>query len=245
VIAAITAGGRVEDQLAAAMGTSVKALAPLGDRRLIDAAIDAARGVGARHVAVIGGDAVREHCGTRVDDVIAESADGRENIRKAIERGANEPLLLLASDMPFVSADALGAFLERGRASDIALPLANAAAYLAAYPGAPPHLTNVGGERVANGSVVYFGPGVAPRVLDSAQALFAARKSLARMAALLGPALLLRFAVRRLRIEHVERRAHALFGVHARAIRDASPALCFDVDTIDDYRYALEHTGRT
>jgi molybdopterin-guanine dinucleotide biosynthesis protein A len=244
MIAAITAGGRVAGDLAEAMGTSVKALAPFGERTLVDAAIDAARANGARRIAVIGGDAIRDHCGARVDDVIPESADGRENIRKAIERGAHEPLLLLASDMPFVSASALADFLERGRGADIALPLASAEAYLSAYPGAPPHLTNVGGERVANGSVVYFGPGVAPRVLDSAQALFAARKSLARMAALLGPALLLRFAFRRLRIEHVERRAHAVFGVDARAVRDASPALCFDVDSIEDYRYALEYRER-
>jgi CTP:molybdopterin cytidylyltransferase MocA len=243
MIAAITAGGRVEGDLAEAFGTPVKALAPFRGGALVDAAIASARACGARRVAVIGGDAVRRHCGARVDEVVPESADGRENIRKAIETGAGEALLLMTSDMPFVTADALAAFLDAAAGGDVALPLATADAYERAYPGAPPHVTKLGRERVANGSVVYFGPGVAPRALDAAQKLFAARKSLVRMAALLGPALLARFALGTLRIEHVEHRARTLLGVEARAVRDASPALCFDVDTLADYRYALAYAG--
>jgi hypothetical protein len=50
--------------------------------------------------------------------------------------------------------------------------------------------------------------------------------------------LLLRFLLRRLQIADVERRARTALGVDAVAVRDSSPALCFDVDTLDDYRYA-------
>jgi CTP:molybdopterin cytidylyltransferase MocA len=241
MIAAITAGGRVSGALEAAIGTPVKALAPFGRGTLLDAAIDAARAVGATRVAVIGGDDVRAACGDRVDEVIADAADGRENIRKAIETGAHEPLLLMTSDMPFVSADALGDFLARIGTADIALPLASASDYERTYPGAPPHVTRVGRERIANGSVVFFAGGVAPRALDAAQRLFEARKSLVRMAALLGPRLLVRFALGRLRIDEIEARARGLLDVDARAVRNAAPSLCFDVDTAEDYRYALAH----
>lgn len=241
MIAAITAGGRVEGRLASEIGTDVKALAPFGGGKLVDASITAARLAGAQRIAVIGGRAVRDHCSGRVDAVIDEASDGRENLRRAIELGAEEPLLLLTSDLPFVTGDATHEFLERARRSDVALPLADESEYVRAYPGAPPHSTRVGNERVANGSVVYFGPGVAPRVLDTAQRLFAARKSLFAMASLLGPALLLRFLFNRLTIEDIERRAARLFGLRASAVRGASPSLCYDVDTYDDYRYAVEH----
>jgi CTP:molybdopterin cytidylyltransferase MocA len=244
MIVAITAGGRVEGELAALIGTTVKALAPFDGGTLIDAAVASARANGARRIVVIGGDAVAAHCGGDVDEVVPESPDGRENIRKAISKGAGEALLLMTSDMPFVSAPALAAFLERAVAADVALPLASAEAYEAAYPGAPPHVTRLGNERIANGSVVYFGPGVAPRVLDPARKLFAARKNLLRMALLLGPPLLVRFACGRLEIEHVEARARALLGIDARAVRDSAPELCFDVDTTADYRYALAHRDR-
>jgi len=241
MIAAITAGGRVSGDLAAAIGTTVKALAPFGEGTLLDVAIDAARASGAGRVAVIGGDEVRAACAGRVDEVIAESQDGRENIRKAIETGADEPLLLMTSDMPFVSAVGVGDFLARIGNAGIALPLATADDYERAYPGAPPHVTRVGRERIANGSIVFFAGGVAPRALDAAQRLFEARKSLVRMAALLGPRLLLRFALGQLRIDEIEARARGLLDVDARAVRNAAPSLCFDVDTAEDYRYALAH----
>ena len=244
MIAAITAGGRVEGEFARALGTTVKALAPIGGSTPLEAAISVARAAGASRVVVIGGDEVRERAGSLADDVIAESADGRENLRRAIGTSADVPFLLLASDMPFLRDDAVRAFVERARETDLALPLASADAYERAYPGAPPHTTRIGRERIANGSLVYFGAGVAPRVLDVSERFFAARKSLVRMAMLLGPALLARFVTRTLTIDHIEARAARLFGIRARAIRDGDPCLCFDIDTIEDYRYACERAGR-
>jgi GTP:adenosylcobinamide-phosphate guanylyltransferase len=239
MIAVITAGGRVGGSFAEAIGTEVKALAPIGARTLIDAAIDAARAAGAERISIVGGDAVRTHCGGRVDEIIAEDAEGHENLRRAICAAVDRPLLLMTSDLPFIEGDALGAFVRAARGADVALPLASEAAYAAAYPGAPSHVTSIGRERVVNGSVAFFAPGVGERVLPAAQRLFDARKSLWRMALLLGPRLVTLFALRRLQIEDVEHRAAATLGVRALAIRNASPALCYDVDTLEDYRYAI------
>lgn len=244
MIAAITAGGRPGDPFARALGVPTKALASVSAITMLDRAIDAVRATGARRIVVIGGEAVRAHCGSRVDDVIDEAPDGRENIRRAMACGTSEPLLLSSSDMPFVTPSAMADFVENARACDLALPLAEANAYEATFPGAPPHVTRLGRERIANGNVVYFGAGIAPRALDASQRFFDARKSLVRMAGLLGPGLLLRFATRRLRIAHVEARGSALLGCAVRAIRNASPTLCFDIDSIDDYRYAIDYAAR-
>jgi len=244
MIAVITAGGRVDGRFAEMLGTDVKALARVGGRTLLDAALEAARGAGAERISVVGGAEIRERCGSRVDEVIAEDAEGRENLRRAICSAVARPLLLMTSDMPFVDTEALCGFVARVRDADVALPLASEAAYEAAYPGAPPHVTAIGNERVANGNVVFFAPGIGERVLPVAQRLFDARKSLWRMAAMLGPALLVRYAAGRLRIEDVERRAIRILGVRACAIRDSAPSLCFDVDTLEDYRYATERATR-
>lgn len=244
MIAAITAGGRADDVLARELGVSVKALATVGGTTLLARAIDSARASGARRVVIIGGADVRAHCAAHVDDVIEESLDGCENVRRAIATTEGDPLLLLSSDLPFVSGSALGAFLERARSCDLALPLAEAADYERTYPGAPPHLTRLGADRVANGSVVFFGAGVAPHALPLAQRLFDARKSLTRMAFFLGPLLLARFVTGSLRIQHIEARGKALLGLEVRAIRNAAPELCFDIDTVADYRYAREYAAR-
>lgn len=244
MIAAITAGGRVDDPFARDLGVSAKALASVSGVTLLDRAIDAARAAGARRVVVIGGTEVRAHCGARVDAVVAESPDGRENVRRAMERCEDEPLLLCSSDMPFVTGDGLADFVARARGFELALPLAEADDYERTYPGAPPHVTQLGTDRVANGNVVYFAAGVAPRALVASQRFFDARKSAIRMATLLGPALLLRFATKRLRVEHVEARGREILGVDVRAVRNASPGLCFDIDTLADYRYAVAFAAR-
>lgn len=244
VIAAITAGGRSDDPFARALGVSVKALAVVDGTTLLARSIAAARGCGAERIAVIGNDDVRRACEREVDVVIAEGLDGRENIRRAIGTARDRPLLLMTSDMPFVTAEATRDFVDRARGYDVALPLAEAADYLAAYPDAPDHITAIGRDRVANGSVVYFAGGVAPQALEVAGRLFDARKSLWRMAALLGPRLLLRFATGTLRIEHVEALGRSLMGLDVRAIRNASPALCYDIDSQADLDYARAFAER-
>lgn len=239
MIAVITAGGRVSGALAEAMGTDVKALAPIGPRTLIDAAIEAARGIGVERISVVGGDDVRKHCARLVDEVIPEDAVGHENLRRAIVSAENSQLLLMTSDLPFIQDESLGAFVRAARGADVALPLATEREYNALYAGAPAHATRIGRECVVNGGVALFAAGVGARVLPAAQRLFDARKSLWQMAALLGPRLLFRFALGRLQIDDVEHRAAETLGVRALAIRNSSPTLCFDVDTLEDYRYAI------
>ncbi len=244
MIAVVTAGGRVDGALAEALGTNVKALATFGERSLLQTALLAAGAAGARRLLVVGGPEVKAHCAAEVDGVLDEAGEGRENVRRAMLAVDDEELLLLTSDMPFVDAPALLQFIAAAAGADVALPVASGAEYEAAFPGAPPHVTNLGGERIANGNVVYFAAGATGRVLPIAQQLFDARKSLWRMAALLGPALLTKFALRRLHIGDVEARAQQKFGVRARACRDLSPSLCFDIDTYADYQYARERLAR-
>jgi hypothetical protein len=147
-------------------------------------------------------------------------------------------VLYATSDLPFVRARDLTKFLAACDACDLALPLATAAAYEAAYPGASAHVTALAGERVANGSVFFIGRRARVPVRIVAGRFFDARKSAFGMARLLGPRLLVRFLTRRLRIADVEQRAAAVLGVRAAAVRDAAPGLCYDIDTAADYRYA-------
>ena len=241
--AAITAGGRVDGAFAERIGTDVKALAPWKDGKLIDASISAARAAGAKRIAVVGSREVHEHCAGRIDEAIDERPTGEANLRGALASARGNALLFLTSDMPFVDPPSLGDFLERARGADAAMPLAEPDAYAAAFPGAPEHMTKIGSERVAGGSAFYFGAGAAPRVEAIATRLFSVRKSIWGMALLLGPALLLRFVLGQLLIADVERRAQRVFGLQARAIRNAAPQLCYDVDTLEEYEYAVGRLG--
>ncbi|MFN2529372.1 MAG: NTP transferase domain-containing protein [Candidatus Baltobacteraceae bacterium] len=238
--AVITAGGRVTGDFALEIGTPVKALAPIGGSSLLDRAVAAAREAGATRIAVVGGDEVRAS-GAKVDFFIHEAPTGAQNVHLALSAYGDEAVMYLTSDLPFISGAHVRAFMERTPVGSLGVPLAAAGDYERRFPRAPEHATTIGRERISNGSVFLI-PAGAARVIDSmAQRLFSARKDLARMAVMLGPSLLLKFALRRLTIADVERKAASLLGFSAFAVRDCAPELCFDIDTIEDYRYALEH----
>ena len=235
--AVVTAGGRVTGAFAEAIGTPVKALAPYGSGVLIEGVLAAIAGAGIADVAVIGDASV----GARVGGarLIPADADGATNVARALDAWpAGDDLLFATSDLPFASAGDLRGFLDACAAHELALPLAGGAAYEAAYPGAPPHVTTLGGERVANGSVFFIHASARAAVRSVAGDFFGARKSALGMARLLGSALLMRYLVRQLRIAAVERRAERVLGVRAAAIRDCAPGLSYDIDTLEDYRYA-------
>jgi hypothetical protein len=236
--AVITAGGRVGPEFAAAIGTDIKALAPLGDGRLIDSAIRAARALDVEAIAVVGGPEVHAYCAGRVDLVVDAAEDGVENIRRALTAFDFERLLYLTSDIPFVDGPGLADFIARSDGGAVTMALGDANVYDAAFPGAPPHTVTLGKERLANGSVFAISRPALEPLERVAGRFFRARKSLPRLALLLGPALCIRFATKRLSLAAVETRAQRLLGVSARAIRDCSPGLCYDVDDLADWAYA-------
>jgi CTP:molybdopterin cytidylyltransferase MocA len=240
--AVITAGGRIDGEYAHIAGTTVKALAPVRGVTMLNRAIAAAREAGATRVAVVGGDAVRSACEDAVDRVVDESESGAENLRRALRAWPdNEALLYLTSDLPYIGGACLRAFLNRVPDGAIAMAVAESDAYAKRFPDAPPFGISLGGLRIVNGGAFALPPGAAPRVEDVAMRFFDARKSNAAMARLLGPALLLRFAFRRLTIAALENHAHRMLGIETRALRECGPELCFDADNVADYNYACQH----
>jgi len=235
--AVITAGGRVKPPLSMKIGTTVKALAVVGGTTMLERAIAAARKAGAQRVAVVGGDEVRAACGALIDRFIAEGTTGAENVQRALSVFTGD-LLYLTSDLPFLSGSALNEFVTRVPRGTIAMPLADARAYERRFPHAPTHATVIGDERLANGSAFFIPAGAAPKIAAVAQRLFNARKSLFAMATLLGPRVLVKFALHRLSIADIESRAARALGVPALAVRDCAPELCYDIDDLEDYEYA-------
>jgi GTP:adenosylcobinamide-phosphate guanylyltransferase len=236
--AVITAGGRVDGEYAREAGTTIKALARVRGVSMLERAIGAARGAGATHITVVGGSEVRAACVPGVESIIDESDDGSENMLRALQAGGNGALLYLTSDLPFITAGALQSFVGAVPPGTLGMPIASIAAFERRFPAAPPFGITLGRERVVNGGVFVLPPGGAARLTELAPAFFAARKSPWAMAGLLGPSLLLRFALRRLGVAELEAQARDRLGFPARAIRDCSPELCYDADKVQEYRYA-------
>lgn len=239
----MTAGGRIAGTYADECGTTVKALVEIRGRSMLARTIDAASGAGATQIAVVGGDAVRAACGASVDVVIGEGESGSENLLRALRIWpGDEPLLLLTTDLPYANAEALRAFLDAAPDDALAMPLTTPALFDARFPGAPLVGITLGGERVVNGGAFLFPPGVAERAAGIATRFFDARKSPWAMASVLGLSLAFRFATKRLTVAALEEEAPRRFGVPIKAVRACAPELCFDADTIEDYRYVVTHS---
>jgi CTP:molybdopterin cytidylyltransferase MocA len=238
VRAVITAGGLVEGPFAAAIGSAVKALAPLGSRTLLDVVLDACEGAGIDGVAVIGGAEVRAHLAGRDVRVVEAALDGGTNVLRALDAWPGERFVYLTSDMPFANAGGVRDLIARSADLALAMALADVQAYEARFPGAPGHSVALGGERVANGNAFVVAPSAVVPARTMATKFFDARKSLLKLALLLGPSMCLRFATKRLSIADLEAYGRRRLGVAVGALRGCDPGLCYDVDTLEDYEYA-------
>ncbi len=236
--AVVTAGGTVDGPFAAALGTPVKALAPFGAGTLLDVALAACADAGIDGVAVVGGPEVRAHLAGRDVRVIDAAEDGGANVLRALAAWPGERFVYLTSDLPFANGASLADLVRRSAGYALAMGLANDAAYVARFPGAPEHGVALGRERVVNACAFVIRPEAADPIRDFALRAFAARKSLVALARLLGPGLALRFALRQLRVEHVEAYAGRELGLPVGAVRGCDPGLCYDVDTLAEYEYA-------
>jgi CTP:molybdopterin cytidylyltransferase MocA len=242
--AVVTAGGRVDAEFANAIGTQVKALAPFAGSTFLRLTIRALRGIGVDRIAVIGGIEVSAAIRHEVDAIIAESASGAENLVRALYAwGEQTPLLYLTSDMPFITSQVLRDFMNAVPDETLAVPLTEWSQFAERFPAAPPFGVTLAGEKVVNGGAFAIPANCAARIEKFAVKFFEARKELWRMARLAGPELMLKFIFRRLDVAALESQARRLLGISAKAIRNAPAELAYDVDTLEEYRYALAHAG--
>ena len=239
--AVITAGAPIDGDYAARAGTTLKALAPVRGRTMLDRTIDALRSCGITQIAVVGNDAVRQACDDAVR-MIPDAGSGEGNVRGALDAWPDDaPLLYLTCDMPYVDERSLRWMLDRIEPRALSMPLTEHADFALRFPGAPPFGVTLAGERVINGGVFHVPRGSRARIRSLAAAMFEARKAPWKMASIAGPLVLLQFVFHRASVSMLEARASRVLGIDVSALRQAPPELAYDADSADEYGYAISH----
>ncbi len=242
--AVIPAGGTISDDYARVIGTPHRALAPVGPdgRPVMQIVVDALRESGfVGRIIGVAAPAVAERI-TYVDVWLSAGESGPENILRGLSQARqNTPALVCTSDLPLMTANSVTQFIAACRAeADITVGLVKADALNAMFPDAPPsrfvHLGDIG--PVTMGGLFQMRPDVLARNQSLLNAVFTARKSQARMAALLGPRLVWQFATRRLTLAAIVARAEHVLGCRVEVVLNTPPELAYDMDTADDYAYA-------
>lgn len=171
---------------------------------------------------------------------LAESAGGTffDGIKVGFEALAGvDRVLLVTCDMPLLSPAAVTDFSQQvlqTPEADLVYAMVDIACVREAYPNTmrtavrlrEGHYTAAGISAVSARFVEHSGPLL--------MAAFAARKSKVAMGRLLGWSFLARFALGRLAVEDIVRRAEELLDCRARAVALPYPECGFDVDSVRD-----------
>ncbi len=254
----LPAGGRIGGEFADEAGTEVKALIRLGGRTVLERTVVALRATRAMCGALSQSGRIR--CGKRADfvseartDVVLPEGDsGPENIFRALRYLRDNPaagagtadsrrVLIVTTDLPFLTADALRGFLLAcPKTADICLPVITREAFQKPFPDSVNQYVPLRDGHWTLGCAFLVNADALERSRASIERVFAARKSQLAMALLLGPVFVLRFLLLRLGVPDIERRCARILGCAAAAVHGCAPELAYDIDLPGDYRYAVE-----
>jgi CTP:molybdopterin cytidylyltransferase MocA len=239
----LPAGGRIGDGPA---GTEVKALLPIGGVPLLTRTLLALRATGrAGLIAVIGPPEVAPHAASLADVVLPESDSGAANILRGMEwvqaanSGAAARLLVLTTDLPFLTPEAIRGFLDACPPDrDICVPVLERKELRARFPGHHGRFVPLRDGAWAIGCAFLVNPEAMTGNQHLIRRVFAARRSQLGMARLLGPGFTVRFLARRLTLPQIEAKCLTMLGCSGAAVRGCAPELGFDIDYPADYAYA-------
>ena len=247
----LPAGGRVDDAFAAVAGTHIKALIEVGGASVLGRTIQALRGTGrVRRIVVTGPPEAQQAAQSLgADQTMPEGASGPENIYRGLEcltATGPEPerLLVVTTDLPFLSAEIVNRYLDLCPADkDFTVPLIAQREFQTRFPGSDATYVRLADGVWTTGCAYVIGVEALRRARPYIERVFENRKSKIGMARLLGPTFVFKWLTNRLRVPDIERKVSTLLGVQGAAVPHSPPELAFDIDYLEDYQYALAHGG--
>lgn len=230
--ALVLAGSRGgEDPVAAYGGAPHKALIQLEGRTLLNRVVTALRDAGAAEIAVVGSHpAVRTEAARLGVESLDEAAGPSLSAKAGVER-LGTPLVVTTADHALLRPEWITRFLaDVPSHTDVAALMAERAVVEAAAPGTKRTYLKLADGQWSGCNLFYLANHRALAVLDLWRRVEAERKRPWRMAGLLGPAMLLRYAAGRLSLAHAAERLGELAGVKAAIVPTPYGLAAVDVD---------------
>jgi GTP:adenosylcobinamide-phosphate guanylyltransferase len=159
------------------------------------------------------------------------------NLRTGLDQlSLEDRVLIVTSDIQMITGEIIDRFLSTCEEleADFYYPIIEKARTEERYPGAERTWVPLKGVTVTGGNLLLLEPDRVMQSLDLAEKFIGARKSPLRLASLLGPIFIVKFALRLLTVEEAERKMSALAGAQGRAVLTPDPEIGFDVDKPQD-----------
>jgi hypothetical protein len=161
--------------------------------------------------------------------------------------GGEAPVLVLAADIPLLTARAIGAFLDAALAldADIGYGIVPRDDMARAFPGVRKTVVRLREGMFTGGSLALIRPQAFSRARHAIERAVRARKSPLDLARLLGPGAVLGLLAGTLRLADLENRVAMLAGVRARAVICHYPEIGLDVDRAESLAAIRDRLGTT
>ena len=241
--AVVLAGGPQDDVALLQPGAPNKAFVEIGGVALVTRVLQALASarVIRRRIVVAPPSMRGDEALALADELRPDGVRISESLRNGVaglEPRAN--VLIVASDLPILSAESVLDFIERIERldADVVYGCVERSVHLARYPEVPHTWARMRDGTFCGGGMVGMKPRALPLLERFIERLGAARKDPFKLASLFGWQMLLRFAARRLTIQQAELRATKILGAPVRAAVSPYPETAVNVDRVSDVALA-------
>lgn len=256
VDAVLIAGGRAPVPLAELAGHSIKGLFQFGHATQVARVVCALQQSGVERIAVVGSELLLHALQPYSAEILfaSEGAGPIDNLLRGVERlglSSESQFLHCAVDLPMITGDAVCEFIHTAPSDvDAVLGWTPEAAFVQMFPGAPYTALQFREGRFLSASVSVLRVGFLEAQTPLLHRLARARKSAVRVALTLtrafhyhlmtiGIPLTAQFLTGRLELSRMASLAERLLGARLYFKLNTPPELTYDVDTEEDFRYAM------
>jgi len=233
--AIVLAGGPADDVAALHPGAANKAFVPVAGIALVERVVSALRAVPRVEQIVVVAPSQTHGCAAlaQADETRTDGSRIIDSLRSGMAGfPADEPLLIVASDLPVLTTPALDEVFDALalRELDVAYTCLARRYHDERFPQIPHTWARMREGQFCGGGVSAIRPSALGRLSEFLDALGAARKAPLRLAAVFGWDVVLRFALGRLSIADAQARATAIMRGPVGAICCTHPEIAVNVD---------------
>lgn len=245
--AIVPAGGTIDPEFAAKVGTDQKALIEFSGKSMLETTLRALRDSGViRNIVVIGSEETQAKAANFAAIGLDSGSTGPENIFKGLDKLKQidpnlDKALIVTCDLPFINAETIKNYVAICPADrDIVVPVIEADDFNRTYPGTSSTFVKTKDGTFTIGGIFMMNAKKMPQLRSSIEQVFAKRKSKLGMAMLIGPAFIIKYLTKTLTLNDLEAKIESMLKCSGKALRGAPVELAYDIDDLVDYDYALK-----
>ena len=247
--ALILAGTKEKGPLEIAEKVDNKALIMINGRLMIEYIVDVLNNSeNIDQIIVVGPEKeLSPYIGKKVRKILNPGNSILENMESGFNFfDSNDNLLLLTSDIPLITPEAIDEFLRicTKRKACIGYPLITKENIMKKYPETKRTYVTMKEGIFCGGNIVFFKPEVFFQNKELIQGLFNNRKDNWKNAKILGLKIILKFLFKTLTLEEVEKKVTRMLGYNSIAVIISHPEVMIDLDKLSDLELIRKYLER-